>query len=239
MDFPSFHLAEKTEDGWVEYLFRVGNCIRIHMFRPEALPSIFCNRLWITRRQPLLRSESVFSGANRGSTRAHPWNKWYLLLTIPQLSFKIWQPWSLDSLLLIIIWFFVSAAGQPLKHLARTAFLALLPNTEDGVWRWGSTGLEGGRAWNSLSGLIWTGLEWSTVRAICISLWIWVLDLDNKEKRKGRIQVQTLEGCKLRWWKKQRRAVLRNARQKGKIRQLLSPSAGHNRGMVSWKGAGG
>ena len=95
------------------------------------------------------------------------------------------------------------------------------------------------------SGLEWSvrvDLNWSGMVYSACYLYI-SLDLSSRFRQQGkkkgedtspdawRMQTKVME--------KQRRAVLRNARQKGKIRQLLSPSAGHNRGMVSWKGAGG
>lgn len=153
--------------------------------------------------------------------------------------FIIWQPWSLLPFLflIIIIWFFVSAVRQPLKHLARTAFLALLPNTEDTVWRWGSTDPRSGRR-SGLEWSVWIDLNWSG-RVYSACYLYSSLNLRSRcrqQERKGRIQVQKLEGCILKWWNKKTKnrtpysgSILRNTRQKGKIRQLFSPSAGHNR----------
>ena len=124
-------------------------------------------------------------------SRIYPRQPMEQISTTPPLYstyFIIWQPWYLLPFLflLTIIWFFVSAVRQPLKPLTRTVCLALLPNTEDAVWRWDPPilGLAAGRVWNGLSGLIWTGLEGSTVLAICIPRWYCVLDANKKKERK-------------------------------------------------------
>lgn len=208
LDFPIFSFDRNDRrwlSGWVEYLFGAGKCLQCKWFRAAGLTSIFCNRLWIegNRRYGVLSECSLAPIADlpvqTHGTNSSSINHTSILL---ETYFIIWQPWSLfPFLFLIVIWFLVSAVRQPLKHLARTACLALLPNTEDGVWRWDGDPpvlvLAADRAWKGLSGLIWAGLEGSTMLAICVNRWIWVLDADSKKENKERTQVQKLEGCKL------------------------------------------